>query len=194
MDISAPVAQPTIPCTPPAVALPPGRSPSRDRGSFRNVDISGPVLQSTSNSHAATHRPTRPVPLRPAPAVPTPAVPTPGNVQRAPSCPTRGSVRGRVMRSASQRSTGPRPAQPPPPRPLLPDGSGGGVLYDDCTNTMQFVPQTVALNGPHYSSLQRPEPNSHRGVAALAQRFEQAAEPVHCRAPPNQRLYSVPNS
>ncbi|XP_064465637.1 zinc metalloproteinase-disintegrin-like EoMP06 [Ornithodoros turicata] len=66
------------------------------RSSFRDVEISRPVLQSTSNARAAP-RPTRPAPPRPT----------------APKS---------VSRSASQRSTGAsRPVQPPPGPPSLYD-------------------------------------------------------------------------
>ncbi|KAL3182995.1 hypothetical protein MRX96_006788 [Rhipicephalus microplus] len=114
LNISSPVAQhmaPQEPLVPSAPPLPPPqhqkphRSVSRERGSFRSVDISGPVLQSSSNSHIT---PTRPAPARPAPARPAPGRPV--GVQRAPSCPSQGSMRGRsrVARSASQRSNGMR--------------------------------------------------------------------------------------
>ncbi|XP_037504536.1 zinc metalloproteinase-disintegrin-like EoMP06 [Rhipicephalus sanguineus] len=203
LNISSPVAQhmaPQEPLVPSAPPLPPpqhqkpNRSVSRERGSFRSVDISGPVLQSSSNSHIT---PTRPAPARPAPARPAPG--RPAGVQRAPSCPSQGSMRGRsrVARSASQRSNGPRPAQPPPPRPPAPpDGS----LYDDCT-TLEFAGTPLAFVHNETNSSQRPLPNRPlparptpvntrpaTGVAALAMKFErnaaESSQPLHGRAQP----------
>nr|XP_037282562.1 zinc metalloproteinase-disintegrin-like EoMP06 [Rhipicephalus microplus] len=203
LNISSPVAQhmaPQEPLVPSAPPLPPPqhqkphRSVSRERGSFRSVDISGPVLQSSSNSHIT---PTRPAPARPAPARPAPGRPV--GVQRAPSCPSQGSMRGRsrVARSASQRSNGPRPAQPPPPRPPAPpDGS----LYDDCT-TLEFSGTPLAFVHNEANSLQHPLPNRPlparptpvntrpaTGVAALALKFErnaaESSQPLHGRAQP----------
>lgn len=204
LNISGPVTQhmaPQEPLVPSAPPLPPSqhqkphRSVSRERGSFRSVDISGPVLQSSSNSHIA---PTRPAPARPAPARPAPGRPV--SVQRAPSCPSQGSMRGRsrVARSASQRSNGPRPAHPPPPRPPAPpDGS----LYDDCTATLEFAGTPLAFVHDDTNNSQRPLPNRPlparpapvnarpaTGVAALAQKFErnaaESSQPLHGRAQP----------
>lgn len=174
LDISAPLA----PSAPPA-------GPAGDRGSFRDVEISGPVLQSTSNARAGAV-PSRPAPRRPAPSRPAPPRPT---VQRAPSCPAHGSLRGRprVARSASQRSTGAsRPAEPPPCPP--------GVLYDDCaTPEPQYA--TPSLAQPSWPTAGRSQ-RSDTSVSALARRFEQGDPAKVSGSGPRleKRPYSVQSS
>ncbi|XP_077520590.1 uncharacterized protein LOC144131809 [Amblyomma americanum] len=76
LNISAPVTQPMVPQQPLAPSTPPmppsqhqksHRSVSRVRGSFRNVDISGPCAAELKQQPCGS---TRPAPARPAPARP----------------------------------------------------------------------------------------------------------------------------